>query len=84
MFASRLYRLVNNLCVVLSKRRWNQILNVFLQLYLKNVIYGLVIITRFSHWLIIHDDETVISYFMPSHQTLQFLYNFKTKRYNAN
>ena len=29
-------------------------------------------------------DETVISYFMPRHQTLKFSYNFKAKRYNVN
>ena len=46
----------------------------------KNVNYGLVIIIRFRHRLIIHDDETVISYFMPSHQTLKFSYTFKAKR----
>ena len=38
----------------------------------KNVNYGLVIIIRFCHWLIIHDDKTVISYYMPSHQTFKF------------
>ena len=31
-----------------------------------------------------NDDETVISYFMPSQQTLKFSYNFKAKRYNVN
>ena len=50
----------------------------------KNVNYGLVIIIRFSHRLIVHDDETVISYFMPRHQTLKFSYNFKAKKYNVN
>ena len=85
MFASRLHRLVNNLCVVLPKRRSNQILNVFFTVILKkNVNNGLVIIIQFCHWLIIHDDETVISYFMPSHQKLKFLYNFKAKRFNVN
>ena len=44
---------------------------------LKIVNYGLVIILRFSHWFIIHDDETVISYFVSRHQTLKFSYNFK-------
>ena len=56
----------------------------FLQLYLKLVNYGLVIIIRLCHWLIIHDDKTVISYFMPGHQMLNFSYNFKAKRYNVN
>ena len=28
--------------------------------------------------------ETVISYFMPSHQTLKFSYHFTAKRYNVN
>ena len=41
-------------------------------------------IIRFCHWLIIHNDKTVISYFMPRHQTLKFSYNFKAKRYNVN
>ena len=50
----------------------------------KNVNYGLVIIIWFCHCLIIHNDETVISYFMPRHQTLKFSYNFKAKRYNVN
>ena len=50
----------------------------------KNVNYGLVIIIRFRHRLIVHDDETVISDFMPRHQTLKFTYNFKAKRYNVN
>ena len=56
----------------------------FLQLYLKNVNYGLVTSIRFCYGLIIHDDKTVNSYFMPSHQTLKFSYNFKAKRYNVN
>ena len=56
---------------------------VFLQLYLKNVNYGLAIIIRFRHWLIVHDDETVISDFMPRHETLKFSYKFKAKRYNV-
>ena len=34
---------------------------------------------RFCHWFIIHDDKTVISYFVPRHQTLKFSYNFKAK-----
>ena len=51
---------------------------------MKNVNYGLVIIIRFRHWFIVHDDETVISYFMPGHQTLKFLYNCKAKKYNVN
>ena len=50
----------------------------------KKVNYGLVIILRFCHWLIVHDDKTVISYFMPRHQTLKFLYKFKAKRHNVN
>ena len=33
----------------------------------------------FCHWLIIHDDKTVLSYFMHRHQTLKFSYNFKAK-----
>ena len=56
----------------------------FFAVILKNVNYGLVIILRFCHLFIIHDDETVISYFMPSHQTLKFPYDFKAKRYNVN
>ena len=56
----------------------------FFTVILKNVNYGLVIILRFRHLLIIHDDETVISYFMPRHQTLKFSYNFEAKRYNVN
>ena len=36
------------------------------------------------HRSIIHDDKTVISYFMPRHQTLKFSYDFKAKRYNMN
>ena len=50
----------------------------------KIVNYGLVIIIRVCHRLIIHDDKTVSSYFMPGHQTLKFSYNFKAKRYNVN
>ena len=56
----------------------------FFTVILINVNYGLVIILRFRHLLIIHDDETVISYFMPRHQTLKFSYNFEAKRYNVN
>ena len=56
----------------------------FYSCIVKNVNYGLVIIIWFCHWLIIHDDKTVISYFMPRHQTLKFSYNFKAKRYNVN
>ena len=56
----------------------------FFTVILKNVNYGLVIILRFRHLLIIHDDETVISYFMPRHQMLKFSYNFEAKRYNVN
>ena len=56
----------------------------FFTVVLKNVNYSLVIIIRFCHWLITHDDKTVISYFMLSHQTLKFSYNFKAKRYNVN
>ena len=84
MFASRLHRLVNNLCCFAKTETKSDFKSNFLQLYLKNVNYGLVIIIRFCHWLIIHDDETVIIYFMPRHQTLKFSYNFKAKRYNVN
>ena len=49
----------------------------FFAVILKIVNYGLVIILRLSHRFIIHDDETVISYFMPRHQTLKFSYNSK-------
>ena len=56
----------------------------FFTVILKNVNYGLVIIIWFCHRLIVYDDETVISYFMPRHQTLKFLYNFKAKKYNVN
>ena len=35
-------------------------------------MYGFVIIIRFSYWLIIHDDKTIVSYFMPRHQKLKF------------
>ena len=55
-----------------------------LQLYKKNVNYGLVIIIGFCHLLIIHDDKTLTSDFMPRHQMLKFSYNFKAKRYNVN
>ena len=55
----------------------------FLQFY-KIVHYGLVIIIRFCQRLIIHDDKTIICYFMPRHQTSKFSYNFKAKRYNVN
>ena len=85
MFTSRLHRLVNNRCVDLPKRWWNQILNVFFYSYIKNIVnYGLVIIIRFRHWLIVHGDESVIIDFMPRHQTLKFSYNFKAKGYNVN
>ena len=56
----------------------------FYSYILKHVNYGLVIFIRFRHLIIIHDDETVISYFMPRHQTLKFSYNFKAKKYNVN
>ena len=56
----------------------------FFYSYIKKNHHGLVIIIRFRHWLIVHDDETVISYFMPRHQTVKFSYNFKAKRYNVN
>ena len=76
MFASRLHLLANNLCVVLPNGDKNKILNAcFFHLYLK-VNYGLVIIIRFCHWLIIHDDKTEISYIMHRHQTLYFSFNF--------
>ena len=42
-----------------------------------------MIIIRVCHRLIIYDDETVIIYFMPRHQTLKFSYNFKAKKYNV-
>ena len=85
MFASRLHPLVNNLCVVLQNGYKIRFLNVLFYSYIKkNVNYRLVIIIRVCHWLIIHDDETVISYFMPRHQTFKFAYNFKAKRYNVN
>ena len=48
------------------------------------VNYGLVIIIRFCHWLIIHDDKTVISNFMPRHQMLKLSYNLKATRYDVN
>ena len=48
----------------------------FFTVILKNVNYGII---RFCHWLIIHDDKTVISY-----QTFKFSYNFKAKRYSVN
>ena len=51
----------------------------FCTVLLKIVNYGLVIIIRFCHRLIIHDDKTVISYFMPRHQTFKFSYNLKLK-----
>ena len=56
----------------------------FFTIILKHANYGLVIIIRFCHSLIIHDDETVISFYMPRHQTFKFSYNFKAKRYNVN
>ena len=52
MFASKLHCLVNNLCVVLPKRRGNQILNVSftVTMYIKKIVnYGVVIIIRFCH-----------------------------------
>ena len=53
--------------------------------YIKKIVnYSLVIIIRFCHRLIIHNDKTVIRYFMPRHETLKFSYNFKAKRYNVN
>ena len=56
----------------------------FLYSYIKKIVnYGLVIIIQFLHWLIAHDDETVISYIMPRHQTLKFSNNLKAKRYNV-
>ena len=51
---------------------------------LKIVNYGLVIVIRFRHGLIIRENETVNSYFMPRPQTFKFLYNFKAIRYNVN
>ena len=54
-------------------------MRVFTVIFKINVNYDLVIIVRFCHLLIVHDDETVISYFMPRHQTLKFSYNFKVK-----
>ena len=56
----------------------------FTVIFKKNVNYRLVIIKRFCHGLIIHDDKIIISYFMSRHQTLKFSYNFKAKRYNVN
>ena len=35
--------------------------------FIKKLSISLVIIIRFCHRLIIHDDKTVISYFMPGH-----------------
>ena len=57
---------------------------VFYSYIKKNVNDGLVIIIWFCHRLFFHDDKTIISYFMPSQQTLKFSYNFKAKRYNVN
>ena len=51
---------------------------------LKTVRYGLVTIVRFYHRLIIHDDKTIVCYFMPRHQTSKFSYNFKAERCNVN
>ena len=56
----------------------------FFTVILKNVNYGFVISIRFCHRLIIHNDKTIISYFMPRHQTFKFSYNFKAERYNVN
>ena len=56
----------------------------FFKVTLKNFNYGLVIIIRFHHCLIIRKDETVISCFMPRHQTFKFSYNFKAIRYLVN
>ena len=56
-------------------------LNVFLYSYIKNCQL------RFSHYIFLslfHDDKTVISYFIPRHETLKFSYNFKAKRYYVN
>ena len=48
--------------------------------YIKIVNYSLVIIIPFCHWLIIHDDKTIISYFMPRHQTVKFHIVLKLKK----
>ena len=57
---------------------------IFTVILKNNAHYGFVIIVWFCHRLIIHDDKTVICYFMPRHQTSKFSYNFKAKRYNLN
>ena len=56
----------------------------------KYQLWFLIILTIFfSHiytslsLIIIHDDKTVISYFIPRHQTFKFSYNFKAKIYNG-
>ena len=57
----------------------------FFYSYIEKIVnYGLVIIIRFRHCLIIRKDETVISCFMPRHKTLKFSYNFKAIRYLVN
>ena len=58
-------------------------LNVFFTIILKIAHYSSVIIVRFCHRFIIHNDKTIICYFMPRHQTSKLSYNFKAKRYNV-
>ena len=79
MFAPRLDPPVNNNYVLLFCQNRNKIrLYVcFLIVILKIARYGLVIILRFCHRYIIHDDETVSLNFMPSHEMSSFLYNLK-------
>ena len=73
MFASRLHPL----CCLAKAEIKSDFKHVFYS-YIKILsIQGLVIILQFSHWFIIHDDETVISCFMSRHQMLKFSYSFK-------
>ena len=69
MFASRLHPVVDIyiLCCHAKTEIKSDFKGFFLHLFFKNVNYGLIIIIRCCHWLDIHDDKTVISYFMPRH-----------------
>ena len=51
--------------------------------YIKNDHYGIAIIIRFCHRLVIHDDKTVVCYVVPRHHTSRFSYNLTDKIYNV-
>ena len=48
-FASGVHPPVYNICIVLPKRKYNQILNVFFTVIFKDVLYGIDIIVQFYH-----------------------------------